>query len=244
MPDSLEQQQRRFRIVLSATIVAGALFGVLLQPALVPSGVRQATSALGLILSGVFLAVSCWQRARLTVGRRRRSWRLIMLGAVLAVTGNVWATAIGSDPVTSPSTFSDLTITAALGLCIVAVLGFPSVRRRGVDLVVISLDGLVIGGATLIIASTLVYHRLLDQTRGEIITELTTLLIPALDVVLVVVGLLLLLRSRDADRRALALLASGFLAYAMADLPFAVLVTRDDFEFGTPLDLEIGRAHV
>jgi len=237
MPDSLERQRRRFRVVLPATVAGCALFAVLLEPALFPLAVRQAASGLGLIVSGVFLAVSCWSRARRTVGRRRRSWLLIMAGAIVAITGNVWATAIGSDPVTSPSAFSDLTITAALGLCIAGVLGFPSVRRRGVDLVVISLDGLVVGGAVLIISSTLVYDELLDQTRGGLASELATLLIPVLDVVLVVVGILLLLRARGSDRRALALLALGFFAYVLADLAFAVLVAQEDFEFGSPLDL-------
>lgn len=237
MHDSLARQRRQFGVVLPCTIAALAVFAALLEPAWVDEDVRLLASGLGLITSGVFLAVSCWVRARRTVGRRRRSWLLIMAGAVVAITGNVWATAIGSDPVTSPSTFSDLTIIAALGLCIAGVLGFPSVRRRGVDLVVISLDGLVVGGAVLIIASTLVYGQLLEQTRGGLASQVSTLLIPVLDVVLVVVGILLLLRATGSDRRALALLALGFLAYALADLAFAVLVAQDDFAFGTPLDL-------
>jgi PAS domain S-box-containing protein len=234
---SLDRQRRRFLVVLPVTAVVLGVFALLLQPALLALSVRQAASGLGLILSGGFLGLSCWHRSRLTDGRRRRSWRLITAGAAIAVVGNVWATAVGSDPVTSPSTFSDLTITVALLLCIGAVLGFPSVRRRGVDLVVIALDGLVVGGAVLIIASTLVYSRLLDQTRGGFATEFSTLLIPVLDVVLVVVALLLLLRSHGSDRRALAFLALGFLAYATADLQFAVDVAKGDFAFGTPLDL-------
>ncbi|HYF74664.1 MAG TPA: histidine kinase dimerization/phospho-acceptor domain-containing protein, partial [Nocardioides sp.] len=237
MHDSYERQRRHFLVVLPLTAAALAVFAALLAPSLVAQDVRQLASGLGLVLSGLFLAVSCGVRARRTVGRRRRSWLLIMTGAVVAIAGNVWATAIGSDPVTSPSAFSDLTITAALGLCIAGVLGFPSVRRRGIDLVVISLDGLVVGGAVLIIAATLVYDEVLEQTRGGLASQLTTLLIPVLDVVLVVVGILLLLRAQGPDRRALALLALGFLAYAVADLRFAVLVAQHDFEFGTALDL-------
>lgn len=237
MPDSLTRQRHQFVVVLSCTVAAVAVFAALLEPAWVGRGVRELASGLGLISSGVFLATSCWVRARRTVGRRRRSWRLIMVGALVAISGNVWATVIGSDPVSSPSAFSDLTIIAALGLCIAGVLGFPSVRRRGVDLVVISLDGLVVGGAVLIIASTLVYGELLEQSRGGLASQVSTLLIPVLDVVLVVVGLLLLLRASGSDRRALALLALGFLSYAVADLRFAVLVAQDDFEFGTQVDL-------
>ncbi|GAB6984250.1 sensor histidine kinase [Nocardioides pyridinolyticus] len=217
------------------SVVTCAGFAVLLAPGTAPE-VRLSASALGLVLSGAFTAVSCWLRARRTIGRRRRSWLLIMSGALIAIAGNVWATAVGSDPVTSPSAFSNLTITVALVLCILAVLGFPSVRRRGIDLVVMTLDGLVIGGAVLIVASSLVYSELLEQTRGSA-SQLATLLIPVLDVVLVVVALLLVLRSRGSDRRALLLLALGFLAYAAADLPFAVLAAQGEFEFGTLLDL-------
>ena len=231
-----DRQRRRFRVVLAASVVGCAIFAVLLAPG-TAEDVRLAASALGLVLSGAFLAGSCWVRARRTVGRRRRSWLLIMSGALIAIAGNVWAAAIGSDPVASPSAFSDLTITVALVLCILAVLGFPSVRRRGIDLVVMTLDGLVIGGAVLIVASTLVYSELLDQTRGSFTSQFATLLIPVLDVLLVVVALLLVLRSRGSDRRSLLLLAAGFLAYAAADLSFAVLVAQGEFEFGTLLDL-------
>ncbi len=230
------RQRRRFLVVLVLAVLGCAGFAVLLAPGS-PTDVRLLASSVGLVLSGSFLALSCTVRARQTSGRRRRSWLLITAGALVAMAGNVWAGAVGSDPVSSPSTFSDLTITAALVLCILAVLGFPSVRRRGIDLVVMTLDGLVIGGAVLIVANTLVYSELLDQTRGTFASQLTTLLIPVLDVVLVVVGLLLVLRSRGSDRRALLLLALGFLAYAATDLSFAVLVAEGDFAFGTPLDL-------
>lgn len=234
---SWERQQRRFVVVLVGAVIACVAFGVLLTPAWTAEDVRLSASGLGLVLSGAFLAVSCAVRARMTAGRRRRSWLLIMSGALIAVAGNVWATVSGSDPLTSPSTFGDLTIIVALLLCILAVLGFPSVRRRGIDLVVMTLDGLVIGGAVLIVASTLVYSELLDQTRGSITTQVVTLLITVLDVVLVVVGLLLVLRSRGSDRLSLLLVALGFLSYAAADLSFAVLVAQGEFEFGTPLDL-------
>lgn len=234
---SWERQRRRFVVVLVASVVGCAVFAALLTPAWTAEDVRLTASSLGLVLSGAFLAVSCGVRARMTTGRRRRSWLLIMSGALIAITGNVWAAAVGSDPITSPSTFSDLTIAVALVFCILAVLGFPSVRRRGIDLVVMTLDGLVIGGAVLIIASTLVYSELLEQSHGSATSQLVTLLIPVLDVVLVVVALLLLLRSRGSDRSSLLLLALGFLAYAAADLAFAVRLSQDDFAFGTPHDL-------
>ncbi len=233
----LPVQVRRFRVVWPLIVVACVGVAVLLQPGLLDAELRRSASGAALAVGGVFVAVSAGLRSRTTVGRRRCSWRLITLGVLIALIGNVWASAIGSDPVTSPSVVSDLAIMVALMLGIAAMLLFPTLPRRGVHQVVMTLDGLVVGGAVLVVASTLVYDEVLDQHRGSLATRVSTLLIPVLDVVLIVVSLLLLLRSRGADRQALGLLAMGFVAYAVSDLSFAVLVARSDFEFGTPLDL-------
>ena len=233
----LERQRRRFLVVLPVALLACVVFAVLLQPERLPLELRESVSAAGLVLSGVFLAVSCWLRARQTIGRRRRSWLLATTGVVVAIAGNLWAAVVGSDPVRSPSTVNDLAITIALLLSIAMMLNFPSVRRRGVDLVVTTLDGLVVGGAVLVLANNLVYSELLELTRGTFASAFATLLIPVLDVVLVMTALLILLRSQGRDRGAFALLAAGFLAYAAADLPFAILVAQGDFSFGSPLDL-------
>ena len=55
--------------------------------------------------------------------------------------------------------------------------------------------------------------------------------------VLATVALLLVLRASGTDRPVLALVAGGFILYAVADLAFSVLAEQDRFHFGTPLDL-------
>ncbi len=224
-------------VAVPVVAALGIVFAVLLQPALFPEETRQAASGAGLLLGGVVTAVSCQLRAVQTAGRRRRSWQLLVVAALLAVAANVWVTVTGSDPLHSPSAVGDAFIAAALMVSIAAVLTFPSVRRRGVDLLVMSLDGLIMGAAVLIIASVLVYSELLDTSSDGVDTQFTVLLFPVLDVVLATVALLLVVRSRGTDRPALALVASGFIMYAIADLAFAVLVAQETFEFGTPLDL-------
>ena len=230
-------QRRRFVVAVPVVAALGIVFAVLLQPALFPEETRQAASGAGLLLGGVVTAVSCQLRAVQTAGRRRRSWQLLVVAALLAVAANVWVTVTGSDPLHSPSAVGDAFIAAALMVSIAAVLTFPSVRRRGVDLLVMSLDGLIMGAAVLIIASVLVYSELLDTSSDAVDTQFTVLLFPVLDVVLATVALLLVVRSRGTDRPALGLVASGFIMYAIADLAFAVLVAQETFEFGTPLDL-------
>ncbi|MFB9313008.1 ATP-binding protein [Nocardioides plantarum] len=224
------------RVVLLVTALVCALFAVAFHPAVASLPTRQTVSALGLVLSGLFLVVASWRRTRTPAGRTR-SWRLILVGSLVATAGNCWAAAVGSDPVNSPSTVSDVTIFVALFLCIAAMFGFPTVQRRGIEKVVIALDGLVISGAVVIIASTLVYDELLRDVDLDRRSSVLPLIIPALDILLIVSAVLLLLRSRGADRGALIFLALGFSSYSFSDLAFAVRVAQGDFQFGSYIDL-------
>ncbi len=233
---SLPAQRRRFLVVLPGVLLLVVAFAVLMEPQ-APLGLRQAVSALGLLVAGLFAAVSCAQRRRQTTGRRRRSWQLLVSAAVVAIAGNVWVVLVGADPVSSPSVVGNTSIAVALLLSIIALLRFPTVRRRGVDQLLMVLDGLVAAAAVLVVASVLVYGELLDSVHGDVVTRVTTLLFPVLDVVLATVALLLILRTSGADRSALAFVSAGFLMYAVADLSFAVLAAQGRFHFGTYLDL-------
>ena len=233
---SLASQRRRFVVAVPFAALLTAAFAVLLQPSFALA-LRQSVSGLGFLAAGVLTAVCCGHRARLTTGRRRRSWRMFMTAGFVAVAGNLWVLVSGADPVESPSVISNVSIALALLLSIGGLLGFPSARRRGVDQLLMSLDGLVAGTAVLVIASVLVYNELLDSVTDDLASRSVALLFPVLDVVLATVALLLLLRTGGSDRPALALVTAGFVTYAVADLSFAVLAAQDRFHFGTTLDL-------
>ena len=235
-PASLAAQRRRFSVAAPTVLALCLLFAVLLSDAFTMPQ-RQAASGVGLMLAGILAAISCGQRARQTVGKRRRTWRLFMGAAVVAVVGNLWVVATGADPVESPSVVGEASIVLALLMSIAGLLNFPHIRRRGIDLLVMSLDGVVAAGAVLIMSTLLVYSRLLDAATSSADALATTLLFPLLDIVLVTVAVLLMLRGRGPDRPVLALVAVGFVMYALGDLAFAVLAEQDQFEFGTPLDL-------
>jgi PAS domain S-box-containing protein len=234
-PAPLAVQRRRFAVAAPSVIALCLLFAVLLSDAFTMPQ-RQTASAVGLLLAGVLGAVSCGLRARQTTGKRQRAWRLLMGAAIVAVVGNVWAAASGADPVTNPSVVGEASIALALLMSIGGLLSFPAVRRRGIDQLVMSLDGVVAAGAVLIMSTLLVYPWLLDSSTGAG-ARATTLLFPLLDIVLVTVAVILILRGRGPDRPVLALVAGGFMMYAIADLAFAVLAAQDRFQFGTPLDL-------
>ena len=235
-PASLAVQRRRFRVAAPGVVALCLLFAVLLSDVFTMPQ-RQTASGVGLLVAGLLAAISCGQRARQTEGKRRRTWRLFMGAAVVAVVGNVWVAASGADPVENPSFVGEASIALALLLSIAGLLNFPGIRRRGIDLLVMSLDGVVAAGAVLIMSTLLVYSRLLDAATSSADALTTTLLFPLLDIVLVTVAVLLILRGRGPDRPVLALVAGGFVMYAIGDLAFAVLAEQGRFEFGTPLDL-------
>ena len=96
------------------------------------------------------------------------------------------------------------------------------------------LDGLVAGGAFLLIASVLVYAELLNSSAREgTAAQVFALIFPVLDVVLATVAVLLVVRASGADRLMLVLVASAYLMYAASDIAFAVQTAQGDFHFGT-----------
>lgn len=230
-------EQNRFRVALVTAVLLTVIFAVLLQPGF-PLPIRQGASSLGLLLAGVLATASTSRRARYAHGLRRRAWLLLMVAGLVAIMGNLWVAATGADPVTAPSTVSNVTIATALLLSIAGLLSFPTVKRRGADLALMALDGLVGAGALVIIVSVLVYSDLLTGSAGEAaLPRFFTLLFPVLDVVLSTVAVLLVLRSSGSDRPVLTLVAAGFLLYAVSDLAFADLAAQGTFEFGSLIDL-------
>ncbi|GAB3248506.1 response regulator [Nocardioides dilutus] len=235
-PASAPSGRLRFLWALSVWGVLSLGFAVLLLPVF-PSGLRETVSAVGLMVAGLIGVAMTLLRIRRSDGRMRRGWQLIFTAGVVAITGNLWVAVVDADPVTSPSLFGDLTIAAALVLSTLGLLSFPA-RRRGAELSVMLLDGLVAGGAFLLIASVLVYPGLLDSSAREGAgAQVLALIFPVLDVVLATVAVLLVVRASGADRRMLVLVASAYMMYAASDIAFAVQASQGDFRFGTLLDL-------
>lgn len=237
LPWSAAVDKGRFGVAAATWAGLVLLFAVLLQPFL-PSGVREGASSLGLLVAGVVATTCGLWRSRVEKGSRGRPWLLLSSAGVVVIAGNVWVAVTGADPITSPSLVGDLSIAVGLVISTLGLLAFPSARRRGAELVVMFLDGLVAGGALLLIASVLVYSRLLDSPRrGDAATQVLALVFPVLDVVLATVAVLLVVRATRADRLMLGLVGSGFLLYAASDLAFAVRTAQGTFEFGSVLDL-------
>src|SRR3954470_19440969 len=213
-------EQRQFTVALTAAVILCGLFAVLLGSSL-PSDLRQSVSALGLIIGGLAILVSGLRAARRTTGARRRTWLLLASAAAIALLGNLWATAVGADPVKSPSGVGEASLAIAYVLSIVGLVGLTPVRQRGAELVLLALDGIVMGCAVLVVVSITVYSRILESPEGSVAARAVSLVFPLFDVALATVALLLIVRSR-ADRAFFLMVGAGFLMYAAADLAFAV----------------------
>ena len=234
---SAAPDRRHFQWALAIWGTVTLLFTALLLPVF-PMSMRETVSGLGLMVAAAGAMTGLALRARRLNPAHRRAWSLLALAAVVAIAGNAWVVASGADPVSSPSLASDVSIAAALLISTAGLLAFPSARRRGAELFVMFLDGLVAGGGFLLIASVLVYSELLSSpTEDGTSARIFALVFPVLDVVLATVAVLLVVRASRTDRLMLALVASAFILYAASDLAFAVRTVQDDFHFGTLFDL-------
>src|SRR4051794_7612755 len=110
-------EHRQIRRLFAVWAGACLVFVVLLLPVF-PLEMRTSVSALGLLVGGVAGTTSVALRARRTTGAARRPWVLLTVAGLVAILGNLWVLVSGADPITSPSFFSNLTISIALVLSI------------------------------------------------------------------------------------------------------------------------------
>ncbi|QIG43666.1 response regulator [Nocardioides anomalus] len=234
---SVTHAQRRFRRTAVVVAAVAAVFVVLLTP-LLPQSAREQVSGAGLLVAGFVGTVLVYRRSRIGPPAARRPWQVLVTAGVVAIVGNIWVAATGSDPSTDPSLVSITSLAYALVVSIIALAIFPVRRRRGAELAVTLLDGVVAGGAFLLIVSATAFSALLESdTATTTVDQVTGVAFPVLDVLLATVAVLLVVRAAPQDRLMLAMVAVAYLLYATSDLQYAVRTNRGDFYFGTVLDL-------
>jgi PAS domain S-box-containing protein len=115
------------------------------------------------------------------------------------------------------------------------VIVLPQAKRRATDLTRMILDGIVLGGSSLFVASVALFPRILDNASGS---GVFSLLVPVFDVVIATVATLLFLRAARQDRPMLGLVAAGALSYAVSDFIYAVIFSEQgSYAFGRIEDL-------
>jgi PAS domain S-box-containing protein len=220
-----------------------AVFGLLLSSNLPPE-VRRAVSGLGQTLGSLAVSAACMYRFRLSSGRRRHAWLFFAIAGFFGAAGAVglWAATPGGagDPTSPANAF----ITLALISGVAGIVLYPSVPRRFTEMVRIVLDGVVLGGSILYIASLTVFPQILANSTTPYPQRLLPLASPVVEVVIATVAALLYWRAAPADRTSLGLAAIGFALYAVSATALAVQTAQGDFMLGSITDLGWIAGHV
>ena len=111
------------------------------------------------------MAASFRYRYRHSTGRRRHAWGLFATGGLLAALSNLLLVVFpaGHD---FGQALSNLVLSLALLFGIAGLVTFPLARRRGTDLTRMVLDGIVIGGSMLFIASVTLFPGIIKRLHG------------------------------------------------------------------------------
>jgi PAS domain S-box-containing protein len=221
------------RYALAAALIASLFAAVLVSSA--PAEVKLVVTGIGLVGGTLAMATGFRMRAQLSTSRRRRAWTLFAIAASLGAVSNfllITSAAASPDPNRTPS---DAVLLLALIAAVVGLATFPSARRRATDIARMILDGIVLGGSSLFVASVTVFPRILDDADPS---SAFSLVVPVVDVVIATVATLLFLRGEPQDRPTLGLAAAGFVCIAFSDFVYAVRYSEQGtFTFGTITDL-------
>jgi PAS domain S-box-containing protein len=191
-----------------------------------------------LLTFGAFAAGTAVRRVRMTSpGRRRKAWLTISVGLFLGVLANGLGLVFDVAGLSGWFGIVDALLVCALILCVVALTMAPPTPRRGTDLVRLIMDGLVIGGSVLFLASVTIFPTLLAGRQSSPLAELQVLALPVLDLVITTLATLMIARSATGSRTPLRLLGAAFLLYAVSDMAYAVNVSAGAAGLGSWWDL-------
>jgi PAS domain S-box-containing protein len=229
-------------LAVTAALIVLLFAALLLSPA--PAPVRLTVTGVGMVGGALAMAAGFRMRAAHArqrrdrdpaADRRRRAWNLYAVASVLAAVSNlllITSAAAGPKP---DRILSDIALVLALICAAAGIVIFPLARRRATDLARMSLDGVILGGSALFVASVTVFPRILDHADSS---SAFSIAVPVADVVIATVAALLYFRGAPQDRPLLGLAAAGFVCYAVSDFVYAVHYSEQgSFTFGTVADL-------
>lgn len=233
----------RFRRLAVTAALLVVLFAVLLLSA-APAAVRLTVTGVGMVGGALAMAAGFRMRAGYAnrvrdrdpaADRRRRAWNLYAIASVLAAVSNLLLVVSAAAGPSVDRTASDIVLVVALLCGAAGIATFPLARRRATDLARMSLDGVILGGSALFVASVTVFPQILRNTDSS---SAFSVVVPVADVVIATVAFLLFLRAAPQDRALLGLAAAGFFSYAISDFAYAVeFSAQGAFSFGTFTDL-------
>ena len=228
----------RFLWLCGAVALVLAVLFALLSSGLDPRS-RLLISDVSLVVCAVLAFLSCAFRSREWTGRRGRAWRFFALAVGFGALGNLWVLVLDlSGAGQTASWFTNACFMLGLVLGMIGLSSFPSVPRRGTDFARMLVDGVIIGGSIVTIASVIIFPELVSNARNTSASLAETLLPPILEVAVLTLAVLLIVRIGRIDRTALIFVSSGLALYVVSALTQAVQISaRGSFEHGTVIDL-------
>jgi len=228
------------RLVITAALVVALFAALLLSP--IPAPIRLAVTGVGMVGGALAMAAGFRMRAvqasldrdRPAADRRRRAWGLYAIAAVLAALSNLLLVTFAAAGI-SNRTPSDTALFLALICAAAGLATFPLARRRTTDLLRMLLDGVILAGSALFVASVTILPQILADADAS---RAFSIAVPAADVVIATVAALLFFRGAPQDRPLLGLATLGFVCYAASDFAYAAdYIQQGSYAFGTWTDL-------
>jgi PAS domain S-box-containing protein len=193
-------------------------------------------NALGLVVGGAAVIVSAAIASRRCPRRQRRAWTLLGGSGAFAVLGNGWFAMAAAAGHPELSRIGNLGFLIAAVFAVAGMATFPAVRRRGLELLRIILDGVVVSGSLLLTVTVFALPAVLEAGQNPFL-RLDAVVLIAIDTILATVAVMLVIRGDRSDRPVLALLAVGYGCWAFTDLARWVLTVQDYPVFDSPVPL-------
>lgn len=218
------------------TVAALALLAVLVVTDVAGLPTPILANDVGLTLGGLAVLLSSIYAALRGPRRQRRSWTLFSIGGAGAVLGNGWYL-VGDLQGAGPAPWlGDIALFAGSIIAVAGMITFPALPRRGIELLRMILDGVIVAGSVMLTVAVFALGPILDTGQSPFGRADQVALLIADTVVATVAGLLLI-RGDRSDRPVQLTLGLGFLLWAITDLTRWVLTAHGWELFETPLPL-------
>jgi PAS domain S-box-containing protein len=221
-------------VVVGVFVVAVLMGLAIVLSGPLDDGTRMLLNDVGLVIGGLGVVTTAGLAATRGPVSQRRAWRLLAIGAAFAVVGNEWYLLVGVMGWERIASLGDLCFLISGIFSVWGLVSFPAIPRRGLELVRMVLDGVVVGGSVMLTTAVWAIAPVLATGQNPF-RRMDTVGLMIVDVTVATVAVLLLIRGDRADRPVLLMLALGFAVWAATDLARWVYTVRSDAFFQTPL---------
>lgn len=224
-------------MLTTALICSGLLtLGILESVGVVGTTPTRWINAIGLLLGGVAFIVMAAVAAFRGPRRLRKAWSLLCGAGLSAMAANIWYAVTGSAGRLDLAPYGDLGFLFGGVFAVAGMSSIPAVRQRGLELLRIVLDGVVVAGSVLLTVAVLALPAVLRAGENPF-ARVDAISLVAIDTIVAVVGGFLLIRGDRSDRPMLAMLALGFVCWVGTDLARWVLAVHEIEVFDSPTPL-------